>query len=600
MSDGLHRRDFIKTIAGASFAPYLMGRLRASGAGANRDLPPGKIYYEPFNYGGVRLRDGMFKKQYDAARDYYFAIPDDDILRGFRLRAKMPAPGNELGGWNSFDPYEHLGQWMSVMARMYRIGNDRPMLDKALRLMSGWAETLERGRYFAQCRWPAKPHYAFDKTAQGLIDLCEYGGRKEALPLLEKITDWSFENLDRSRKLPVPEDRDASATEWYTVSENMYRAFRMTGDSRYRKFGDLWRYPAYWRTFSTAAPAAEGLHAYSHVNTLGSAAMDYGLTGDPASLRALIDAYDYFQRTQCYATGGFGPGENLMPPDGSLGRLLETEGDSFETPCGSWAVFKFTRQLMGFTGEARFGDWMERILYNGIGAALPPGPKGQTFYYSDYRLAGGRKAYHPDAYPCCSGSYPLAVAEYHNLIYFKDAESLYVNLFVPSEVVWNKAGEDIWIVQETDYPEAETTTLTIRANRAIPFALKFRAPSWCRGAEVKVNGSETDVSARPGTWGVIQRTWKPGDRVEIRIPMRIVLAPIDAQHPRRVAVIRGPVALVRKYESSLKAGGEDPSKWIVPGDGPLEFRALQQSEGTFVPFYRMGRDVPYLMYMDLI
>jgi hypothetical protein len=48
------------------------------------------------------------------------------------------------------------------------------------------------------------------------------------------------------------------------------------------------------------------------------------------------------QKTQVYATGGFGPGEQLQPPDGSLGVVLERNQNTFETVCGSWAIFKLT------------------------------------------------------------------------------------------------------------------------------------------------------------------------------------------------------------------------------------------------------------------
>ena len=106
-------------------------------------------------------------------------------------------------------------------------------------------------------------------------------------------------------------------------------------------------------------------------------------------------------------------------------RPRRRSSDTARTPskraCGSWAAFKLSRYLIAFTGEARYGDWAERILYNGIGAALPVTAEGKTFYYSDYRLAGGMKVYYWDALPCCSGTYIQAVADYHNIIYYKDA-----------------------------------------------------------------------------------------------------------------------------------------------------------------------------------
>src|SRR5262249_53074480 len=150
---------------------------------------------------------------------------------------------------------------------------------------------------------------------------------------------------------------------------------------------------------------ANGVHAYSHVNTFSSAAMAYAVTGDAKYLNIIKNAYDFLQNVQCYATGGFGPSEFIVSSDGGLGRSLDTRTDSFETGCGSWAAFKLGRYLIGFTAEARYGDWMERILYNGIGSALPVAEGGKNFYYSDYRAAGAMKVYNWEAWTCCSGSY---------------------------------------------------------------------------------------------------------------------------------------------------------------------------------------------------
>ena len=193
-------------------------------------------------------------------------------------------------------------------------------------------------------------------------------------------------------------------------------------------------------------------------------------------------------RTQCYATGGYGPDERLMPPDGSLGRSLDLYGYHAEIPCGSWAAFKLSRYLMGFTGEARFGDWIETMLYNAHRRSLPPEPDGKAFYNADYRVSGGMKTYYWHEWPCCSGTYIQNMAEYHNMIYFKDADGLYVNLYVPSVVEWSFDGQTVSLKQETDYPESETSTMTLSLARPATFALHFRVPGWSKGATLAVNG----------------------------------------------------------------------------------------------------------------
>ena len=409
MSHGTSRRSFVKqAVAGAVIAP-LAGRFAPAAAPAPGAAAPPALRLEPFDYEGVSLLDGPLRSQFSTMRDYYFAIADDDALKGFRERAGLRARGENLGGWYGGDParrtwwsngdtFNTFGQWLSGMARMSKATGDTDMRGKALHLMAEWSATIEPDGWFFYSRRPWQPHYIYDKTVCGLVDMAVYGGRKDSLAHLSRITDWAAENLDRSRKLD-------SDTEWYTLSENLYRAYRVTGDEKYRRFADVWRFTDYWNAFSGAAPTAVsryGHHAYSHVNTLSSCAMAYEVTGEKPYLDAVVNAYDWLQQTQCYATGGFGPEEDLVAPDGELGRRLETTYASFETPCGCWAGFKLSRYLMRFTGDARYGDWIERLLYNGILGAMPMGPKGATFYYSDYRMGGARKIYHLDGtWPCC-------------------------------------------------------------------------------------------------------------------------------------------------------------------------------------------------------
>jgi uncharacterized protein len=325
--------------------------------------------------------------------------------------------------------------------------------------------------------------------------------------------------------------------------------------------------------------------------------MAYEITGDERYLRTIVNAYDWLERTQLYATGGYGAEEDLRLPAESLSDSLDTTFRTFETICGCWAAFKLARYLMQFTGAARYGDWMEKLVYNGIGAALPMAEHGQTFYYSDYRFGGGRKIYHMDGtWPCCSGTYPQVVADYHNLIYFKDQDGLYVNLFVPSVVSWTFKDNPITLKQETDYPESETTILTVMPRQPSAFNLRFRVPGWADGVTVKVNDVPLAITAHPGTWAEIPRVWKTEDRIAIQIGMRVRKVPVDAQHSRRVAMVYGPVVLVQRVESALNPSGELVKR--VPSEPSLTFSALQQPAGDFVPFYAIGAGEAYNMYFD--
>ena len=306
----------------------------------------------PFDFHGVALDSGQLKQQVDEVKAFYLAIPDDDLLKGFRKRAGKAAPGKELGGWYHSDTFLVFGQIVSGLARLHAATGDPACRDKANRLIDEWAKCIEPDGYFYASRKPNAPHYIFDKMLWGLLDVHAYCGNTKALVHLERITDWAIQNLDRSRRI------NDTSTEWYTLSENLYRAYLATGQEKYRDFARFWEYRDYWDIYARGgdifAVRPDGrtptsYHAYSHVNTLGGAAAAYLVTGNRHDLDILRNASAFLHENQCFATGGFGPDEQLLPRDRLREKLGQTH-NTFETQCGSWAVFKLARSLMPSPG----------------------------------------------------------------------------------------------------------------------------------------------------------------------------------------------------------------------------------------------------------
>ncbi len=602
MGTEIPRRDFLK---GAVAAAGLLPHLKAMGSPAGSTA---KTLLEPFDFEGVRLGASHWQEQFQMGRDAYFAVSNDDILHGYREAAGLAAPGKALGGWCRRNSNTVLGQWLSGMARIAKATGDGAMHDKAAYLTTEWAKTVKPD---GDC---GMQHYPYEKLVCGLLDMHLYTGYPDAIALIEKTMAWASKNLSREN-VPAapypPELHSGRVLEWYTVAENPLRAYEVTGNPKFKEFGEAWLYHTYWKKFSnTSMPTdAWGVHAYSHVNTFSSAAMAYSVSGDPEYLRIIKNAYDFLQATQCFATGGFGPVERIMPP-GKLGQSLEYRSESFETPCGSWAGFKLSKYLMRFTGEARYGDWIERLVYNGVGAALPWQTNGDNFYYADYRMSGALKYYGHTGFTCCSGTYIQDMADYHDLIYFKNDSGLYVNLFLPSQVTWTRPEGQVKVVQETSYPEADTTTLRLEMKQSAKFALNFRVPGWARDMSVSVNGTPTNAKCEPGQWATVDRTWAGGDRVEVRIPLHFRLEPVDSQHPTRVAIVRGPVVYV------IDAGAHEPmpqlpesselDTWFIPDERPGVFRMppFDVSGGPRTltararPFYALGRAQRYRMYFE--
>ena len=616
MKNEFPRRDFIKAAPLAAFVLAQTAKGQGLAGSSNRPIPvspkmqrptpASRIKIEPFDYQGVRLRPSRWQQQYQSARDYYFGVSDDDILYGYRRAAGLSAPGKPLGGWCAQNSDTVFGQWLSGMSRFAKATDDGAMRDKVVRLFAEWAKTVKPA---GDC---GMRHYPFEKLVGGLVDMQLFAGYPGTTAMLEKVTAWAAKNFNRDRLPagPVPWAMHSGRPgEWYTVGENSYRAYQLTGNVLHKEFADSWLYHDYWNKFAdTAAPTnAHSVHAYSHVNSFSSAAMAYAVTGDEKFLRMIRNAYDFLQNSQCYATGGFGPVERIMPPGGMLGKALDYHQNSCETPCCSWAAFKLARYLTQFTGEARYGDWIERLMYNGIGGILWIKDAGRHFYYADYRVSGGVKIYSREVYTCCSGSYIQAVSDFPNQIYYRDATSLYVSLYLPSEVTWRGPAGEIKVTQETEYPEAETSSFTVSPSQSTAFALKFRVPGWSNGMTVRLNGAAIDVPCNPGTWAVVQRTWAPGDKVEIRIPLRFRFSAVDPQHPHRVSVVRGPVVMVQEGNAhepifKLPETDEELNKWLIP-DRPRGFFGMHPSDGAvvqakFLPFYAAIESLAYRMYFD--
>ncbi len=171
---------------------------------------------------------------------------------------------------------------------------------------------------------------------------------------------------------------------------------------------------------------------------------------------------------------------------------------------------------------------------------------------------------------------------------------------------------------ETEYPIGETIRMRLDMPRGAEFPLRFRVPGWSKNVAVRVNGVAANVAAAPGTWATIQRTWSPGDRVEVQIPLRFRWQAVDKEHPGRVAIVRGPVVmpLEFRYLEPLfhpPATDDELNSMLTPDTGTEVIHTLPSGAGAYKvrgtdgrplmamvrPFYQYTEDYPYLMYMDI-
>jgi hypothetical protein len=555
------RRDFL------AFGVLAAAGWRSIACAANPAVP-GAAAAQPLSeldYGQVQFSPGPLERQARENHSLVLDLDEDALLRPFRVRAGQRAPGTDLGGWYdtyAFAPGATFGQWMSALSRYHAITGDGPTRAKVQRLVREYAATIDaRGSFYRDNRFPS---YTYDKLVGGLLDAERLGGDGTARVALARTTRAAVPYLPpraMARNEHAQPGEDFSQHAWdesYTLPENQFLAWRMTGDRNHLELGRRLLYDEFFGALARGENTLPGKHAYSHVNALSSAAQAYLSLGNPMYLAATQQGFDMIT-AQSFATGGWGPDEHfIVPGSGALGASLTNQSKSFETPCGAFAHFKLTRYLLRITRDSRYGDSMERVLYNTVLGATPIQPDGHAFYYSDYTLRA-KKTFHPDRWPCCSGTLPMIAADYAISTCFTEPQGIYVNLYVPASVTWKQNNEPCGLVIETDYPYAPGVIMTLRLPRPQTFTLNLRIPAWAQGANLKINGAERQ-SLEPGRFAAIRREWRPADRIELELPLKQSVESVDAQHPDTMALLAGPLVLMRILGADAVAANAAPSQ----------------------------------------
>jgi len=602
------RRKFLQSVTLASTASLIPG-LRKSALALSPRFPASPNQSSPleeFNYGDVTLNSVLHEQQLQQTHAVLMDLGDDALLKPFRAMIGRPAPGEDLGGWYRYDPnYDWrtfdagfapsatFGQWISALARVYAITGSQAVRERVLRLNRLYAETID-GQFYENNRFPA---YCYDKLVCGLIDSHKYAGDPDAFSILQKTTDAALPHLPKTaiehgQSWRPGKDESWTWDESYTMPENLFLAYQRGAGERYRALGVQYLNDVFFDRLAAGQNDLAGRHAYSHVNSLCSAMQAYLTVGSEKHLQAAKNGFDMLA-AQSFVTGGWGPDEMLRATGSAdvYDSLTKTHS-GFETPCGSYAHFKLTRYLLRVTRDSRYGDSMERVMYNTILGAKPLERDGRTFYYSDYNFKGS-KVYSPHGWPCCSGTMPQVASDYRINTYFRDAHGVYVNLYIPSTLRFTQNGAQIALTQKSEYPCDSHVQFDVKASKSAKFVLSLRIPAWAEGASISVNGKRE--AAQAGSFAQVRRHWNSGDRVDLELPMKARLEEVDRQHPETVGLLVGPVVLFAVTDREprvtraqmLAVNKTDAQTWQVEtADGPM----------SMLPFTAIG-DEPYSTYL---
>ncbi len=293
--------------------------------------------------------------------------------------------------------------------------------------------------------------------------------------------------------------------------------------------------------------------------------------------RSLLDSsarrWDDMVAAKTYLTGG----------NGSR-HATEGFGDRFELPpdraynetCAAIASFQWSWRLLLATGDPKYADHMERVLYNGFAAAIATA--GRRFFYVNPLQRredhfekddpGRRRVWFNCA--CCPPNIMRLIASLEHYLATESGDTLYVHQYTGSRL--SGAGLDLEVT--TDYPWSGAVYLRVLTAPRSARGLALRVPAWSANARVSVNNEAERVANTPG-YHIIHRPWKPGDAVTVHLD----LTPRWTYPDQRVDAVRGCVAIERGplvycFEQADQLGGTRLEDLAVTPGGVLGERPV--------------------------
>jgi len=518
---------------------------------------------QAFPLSSVRLLDGPFLEAQSTDLHYLMALDPERLLAPFRREAGLPVPVPSYGNWESSGLDGHMGgHYVSALALMWASTGD-PEVKKRLdyvvaelkrcqdKLGTGyiggipdgakaWAEVgagnLKVDSFSVNGRWV--PWYNLHKLFAGLRDAWVHAGNADAKAMLIALSDWA---LRLTTPLSDQQMQDMLRAEHGGMNEVLADVAQMTGDLRYLALARRFSHQALLQPLAAGQDKLTGLHANTQIPKVIGFARIAQIAGEDEGRRAAEFFWHTVTEKRTVAIGGNSVREHFHPADDFRPMLNEVEGP--ET-CNSYNMLKLTALLSQAQPEqGAYTDFYERTLYNHILASQHPG-EGGFVYFTPMRPQHYRVYSKVDeGMWCCVGSGIESHARHGEFIYAHDDDALYVNLFIASKVDWRERG--VKVTQSTRFPDESRTRLTV--DGAAAFALKIRYPGWVApGAlKVKLNGKPVKVVAKPGGHVELRRDWKPGDVVDVELPMRTTLEPMPGLK-NYVAVLHGPIVLAAK------------------------------------------------------
>ena len=515
---------------------------------------PAPIAVMPFDLDQVRLLDGPFQCAQNLDKAYLLSLDADRLLHTFRLNVGLTSDAKPYGGWEMPDCElrgHFVGHYLSACALMYRSTGDAEMKKRTDYIVAAMAKCQDADakagfhagylsafpeslfdRVDAQQKVWA-PWYTMHKIMAGLLDVYDQTGNEQALTVLTQLADWVKFRVDRL----TPEQMQGSLkNEQGGMTEVLANLAAVTHNPEYLRIAIAFNHRAVIDPLARGEDKLNGLHANTQIPKIIGAAREYELTGNPDFHNIAEFFWTSVATQRSYAFGGHSDNEHFFPITDFEKHLSFATAET----CNTYNMLKLTRHLFEWNPSTKYMDFYERALYNQILASQDDA--GMMIYFLSTKPGHFKTYMTPEnSFWCCSGTGVENHAKYGDTIYFHDDKTLYVNLYIPSELTWKEKG--VRVRQDTNFPAEQRTTLTLHCEKPTTFGVKLRNSKWMTShPEITVNGANTSVIDGDGAYMLLEREWKDGDVVTVTLPMGLHVEPLP-NSTKLYAIMDGPIVL---------------------------------------------------------
>ncbi len=553
----LSRRGFLGSASALALAGPALAAARAA--------PDERVRAAPLPLHAVRLGPSPYRTAVEANGRVLLALEPDRLLHNFHASAGLPPKGDVYGGWEARGIAGHsLGHYLTACALQYAQTGDPAFRERLAYTVAELARcqaahgdgyvggtTVERdgavvdgkiifeevrrgdirtGGFDVNGGWV--PLYTWHKVHAGLIDAIRLGDVEPAHPVLLGMAGYLGTILEG---LSDEQMQQLLVAEYGGLNDSYAETYALTGDPRWLRIAERIRDRRVLDPLTAQRNILPGLHANTQIPKLIGLARLYELTGDPAHAQAARFFRDTVVNHHSYVIGGNSDREHFGPPDILSPYITDRTCEA----CNSYNMLKLTRHLWSWAPDAALFDFYERVHLNHILGHQHP-ETGMYNYFMPLS-PGSRRTWSTleDSFWCCFGSGMESHAKHGDSIYWQGDDTLFVNLFIPSEARWAERG--LKVALETRYPDAEDVHLVVAEAPDAPLAIALRLPGWAEAPALLLNGSPAAFDRRSG-YAVLTRRGSPGDRLTLHLPMalRTEATPDD---PSIVAFVNGPIVL---------------------------------------------------------